>query len=93
MYQNLSANHTGTMFDMCLKYSTCIYLQYVYSSASLFVSVMLLLQKGSMELTKRLDHITWKSEMMEKKMADMKSSTQMMNKAIASTQECIDDLK
>ena len=46
-----------------------------------------------MELTKRLDHITWKSEMMEKKMADMESSTQMMNKAIATTQECINDLK
>lgn len=50
------------------------------------------LKKETMELTKRLDHITWKSEMMEKKMADMESSTQMMNKAIATTQECINDL-
>ena len=45
-----------------------------------------------MEFTKRLDHITWKSEMMEKKMADMQSSTQMMNKVIATTQENINDL-
>lgn len=46
-----------------------------------------------MELSKRLDHITWKSEMMEKKMADMESSTQMMNKVIATTQEAINDLE
>ena len=52
-----------------------------------------LLQKETMELTKRLDHITWKSEMMEKKMADMESSSQMMNKVIATTQENINDLK
>lgn len=50
------------------------------------------LKKESMEFTKRLDHITWKSEMMEKKMADMESSTQMMNKVIATTQENINDL-
>lgn len=50
------------------------------------------LKKETMEFTKRLDHITWKSEMMEKKMADMESSTQMMNKVIATTQENINDL-
>ncbi|XP_020616099.1 coiled-coil domain-containing protein 178-like [Orbicella faveolata] len=50
------------------------------------------LKKETMEFTKRLDHITWKSEMMEKKMADIESSTQMMNKVIATTQENINDL-
>lgn len=50
------------------------------------------LKRETMEFTKRLDHITWKSEMMEKKMADMESSTQMMNKVIATTQEALDDL-
>lgn len=50
------------------------------------------LKKETMEFTKRLDHITWKSEMMEKKMADMESSTQMMNKVIATTQENINEL-
>lgn len=50
------------------------------------------LKKETMESTKRLDHITWKSEMMEKKMADMESSSQMMNKVIATTQESINDL-
>lgn len=55
--------------------------------------LIVLLQKETMELTKRLDHINWKSEMMEKKMADMESSTQMMNKVIATTQENINDLK
>ena len=49
-------------------------------------------QKETVELTKRLDHIMWKSEMMEKKMADMESSTQMMNKVLATTQENINDL-
>ncbi|KAK2574373.1 Coiled-coil domain-containing protein 178 [Acropora cervicornis] len=49
-------------------------------------------QKETMEFTKRLDHITWKSEMMQKKMADMESSSQMMNKVIATTQESLDDL-
>ena len=37
--------------------------------------------------------MTWKSEMMEKKMQDMASSTLMMNKVIATTQEIISDLK
>lgn len=46
-----------------------------------------------MEFTKRLDHIAWKSEMMQKKMADMESSSQMMNKVIATTQESLDDLR
>ncbi|KAJ7387735.1 hypothetical protein OS493_001078 [Desmophyllum pertusum] len=50
------------------------------------------LKKETMESTKRLDHITWKSEMMEKKMADMEASSQMMNKVIATTQETINDL-
>lgn len=46
-----------------------------------------------MDLTKKIDHMTWKTEMMDKKMQDMASSSIMMNKAIATTSETINDLK
>lgn len=45
-----------------------------------------------MALTKNIDHMAWKSEMMEKKMQDMASSSSMMNKAIVTTTETINDL-
>jgi len=45
-----------------------------------------------MDLTKKIDHMVWKSEMMEKKMQDMESSSNMMNKAIATTTEAINEL-
>ncbi|EDO47419.1 predicted protein [Nematostella vectensis] len=45
-----------------------------------------------MDLAKRIDHMTWKSEMMEKKMQDMASSSLMMNKVITTTTDSINDL-
>ena len=42
---------------------------------------------------KKLDYMYWKTDMMNKNMEDMASSSKMMGKSLAKTQKVIDDLQ
>ena len=46
-----------------------------------------------MKLCKELDEMEWRTEMIEKRMQDMASSSVMMNRVLLSTQEAIEDLR
>ena len=50
-------------------------------------------QKENLELEKEIDQIKWKSDMMEKKMEDMSTSSEMMSRVIHSTEEDISELE
>ncbi|XP_065062478.1 coiled-coil domain-containing protein 178-like [Rhopilema esculentum] len=50
------------------------------------------LKENKMKLCKELDEMEWRTEMIEKRMQDMASSSVMMNRALLSTQEAIEEL-
>ena len=52
-----------------------------------------LLQATVLALEKRIDHMEWKADMMNKNMDDMNNSNKMMTRSMAKTQVIIDKLQ
>jgi len=50
------------------------------------------LQEDLLAVSKRLDHIEWKTEMMQNQMGDMDKSQGMMDRLLASSKNAIETL-